>query len=116
MSKEEKIQKILDSWEGSNRLKTDSWNNVRAVLAYHGFSYEKKSHWVCRHPALLSIAKDGRFKDLLHQAGLGPLGEFSVAVTHGKDKNTGMVLRVYLNNILKAIELVEILLANTEQK
>ena len=49
MSKNERIQKILDSWRGAQRLKEDTWQNVQLVLDYYGFIYERKKEWVCRH-------------------------------------------------------------------
>ena len=108
MGKEERIQKILDSWRDTGRLNRDSWENVKSVLDHYGFSYVKKSHWVCSHPVLSSLAKNPHSKDVLKAAKLDSLGQFSVNVTHGKGKDPGMVIRVYLEFVESAIELVNI--------
>lgn len=42
MGKDERIQKILESWRGSQRLKEDTWANVQLVLVYYGFTCERK--------------------------------------------------------------------------
>ncbi|GHS85531.1 hypothetical protein AGMMS49957_01750 [Synergistales bacterium] len=109
MGKEEKIQKILDSWQGENRLKTDSWDNVRSVLDYYGFTYEKKTDWVCSHPELRALAIRHGSRDILQAAKLNPLGQLTVAVQHGKNTKTGMVLRCYLNYILKSVRLLRLI-------
>ena len=49
MSKESRIKEILDSWKAPRRLKEDTWQNVKLVLDYYGFKYERKSEWVCSH-------------------------------------------------------------------
>jgi uncharacterized Fe-S cluster-containing MiaB family protein len=107
LGKKEKTQKMLEHWQGENQLKVDSWKNVQSVLESYGFSYEKKTHWVCSHPVLSSLAKNPSQKELLKYCNLDVLGQFSVSVTHGKGKDSGMVLHVYLSNIVKAIEFVE---------
>ena len=56
-----------------------------------------------------NLARNPLAKGLLMRVGLGINGEFSVAVGHGQGKKSGMVLRVYLNHILKAIELLELI-------
>ena len=109
MGAEERIQRILNSWRGVQRLKEDSWQNVQFVLNHYGFSYERKTEWVCQHPQFLELAKNPRARELLNRVGLGLRGEFVIAVTHGAGKKADRVLRCYLNNILKAIELLEII-------
>ena len=109
MSKDERIQKILESWCGPQRLKEDTWANVQLVLEHYGFTFEKKSDWVCSHPEFTELTKNSRAKGLLQMTGLSATGNFTVAVTHGTSRKSGMVLRCYLNNILKAIELLEII-------
>jgi hypothetical protein len=42
------------------------------------------------------------------------MGHFSVAVTHGKGKDSGWVIRVYLDIIKDAIKLVEIVSSANE--
>ena len=112
---EERIQRILDSWRGANRLKEDSWQNVQLVLDHYGFSYERKTEWVCSHPQLIDLAKLPEAREILSRVGLGLRGEFVVAVTHGSNKKSGRVIRCYLNNILKAIELLEIIKKGREK-
>ena len=114
MAAGERIQKILDSWQGSQRLREDSWQNVQLVLKHYGFSYERKTEWVCTHPRFFELAKNPRARELLTRVGLGLRGEFVVAVTHGADKKADRVLRCYLNNILKAVELLEIMTRGDE--
>lgn len=114
MSAEERIQKILDTWRGHQRLKEDSWQNVQLVLNHYGFSYERKTEWVCTHPQLFELAKNPRARDLLNRVGLGLRGEFVIAVTHGAGKKTDRVLRCYLNNVLKAVELLEVITKGRE--
>ena len=107
MSQDERIQKIIDSWCGSQRLKEDTWQNVRLVLDYYGFTYEKKSEWVCSHPEFVNLARNPRAKELLRACRLGVRGDFSIAVTHGAKRKAGMVIRCYLNDILRYIDLLE---------
>ena len=109
MGKDERIQKILDSWRGSQRLKEDTWQNVELVLNYYGFTYEKKSDWVCSHSEFVELIKNPRAKELLQMVGLSASGNFTIAVTHGTGRKSGMVIRCYLNNILKAVELLEVI-------
>ena len=109
MGKDEKIQKIMDSWRGSQKLKEDTWQNVQLVLNYYGFEYERKKEWVCRHEKFSELAKNPRAKDLLKNVGLGVLGEFSIAVTHGTNRKSGMVIQRYLKMILNAIDFLEFL-------
>jgi hypothetical protein len=112
----EKAREILNNWQGARHLKMDSWENVKYVLDSYGFIYEKKSHWVCTHPVLSSLAKLPRSKDLLTSAKLGVSGEFSVAVTHGKGKDSGKVFHVYLKIIANAIQLVGIVSSSDGQR
>ena len=107
MGKDERIQKILDSWRGAQRLKEDTWANVQLVLEYYGFTFERKSEWVCTHSEFMELARNPRAKDLLRSYKLGVRGDFSLAVTHGSNTKAGMVKRCYLNDILKYIELLE---------
>ena len=107
MSTYERIQRILASWRGPQRLKEDTWQNVQLVLNYYGFTYEKKSEWVCSHPEFIELAKNPRAKEFLRSYRLGVRGDFSLAVTHGSKRKAGMVIRCYLNDILKYIELLE---------
>lgn len=109
MGKDERIQKILESWRGSQRLKEDTWSNVQLVFDYYGFTYERKSDWVCSHAEFAELAKNPNARELLQMVGLSATGNFTVAVTHGTSRKSGMVLRCYLNNILKAIELLEVI-------
>ena len=109
MSKDEKIQKILESWRRAQRLKEDTWQNVQLVLDYYGFTYERKKEWVCRHEKFTELAKNPRAKDLLKTVGLGALGDFAIAVTHGSNRKSGMVIQRYLKIILNAIEFLEFL-------
>ncbi|MBR0234546.1 MAG: hypothetical protein IJQ99_08570 [Synergistaceae bacterium] len=109
MGKDERIQKILDSWRGSQRLKEDTWQNVLLVLDYYGFKCERKKEWVCRHEDFSELAKDHNAKDLLRRVGLGVSGDFSIAVTHGSNRKAGMVIQRYLKIILNAIEFLEFL-------
>ena len=55
------------------------------------------------------LAKNPHARELLNRVGLGLRGEFVIAVTHGTGKKTDRVLRCYLNNILKAVELLEVM-------
>lgn len=109
MGKEEKIQEILDSWKGEGRLSEDSWANVSSVLDHYGFSCERKTEWVCTHPKLTELARTPSSRELLQYAKLGPSGQFSIAETHGKREKSGRVLRCYLNIILRAIDLLDII-------
>lgn len=109
MGKDERIQKILESWRGSQRLKEDTWQNVQLVLDYYGFTCERKKEWVCRHDEFTKLAQNPRAKAILQNAGLGALGEFAIAVTHGTNRKAGMVIQRYLKIILKAIELLEVI-------
>ena len=116
MSKESRIKEILDSWKAPRRLKEDTWQNVKLVLDYYGFKYERKSEWVCSHDKFLELAQNPLARSLLMSVGLGIRGEFSIAVTHGTNRKAGMVLRCYLNHILKAIELLEIIRGEKRQQ
>ena len=107
MSKNERIQKILDSWRGAQRLKEDTWQNVQLVLGYYGFFYEKKSDWVCSHDEFIKLTENPHSKEFFQLVGLGADGDFSIAVTHGARRKSGMVIRCYLNDILKFIDLLE---------
>ena len=109
MGRDERIQKILDSWRGSQRLKEETWQNVQLVLDYYGFTYERKKEWVCHHEEFTKLAQDPRAKEIIKASGLGALGDFAIAVTHGTNRKAGMVIQRYLKNILKAIELLEII-------
>ena len=109
LGKDEKIQKIINSWQGSQRLKEDSWQNVQLVLNYYVFEYEHKKEWVCSHEKFLELAKNPRAKDLLKNVGLGALGDFSISVTHGTNRKSGMVIQRYLKIILNAIDFLEFL-------
>ena len=109
MGKDERIQKIIDSWQGSNRLKEDTLQNVLLVLEHYGFTCERKKEWVCRHEKFSEIAKNPRAKDLLKRVSLGALGDFSIAVTHGSNRKSGMVIQRYLKIILNVIEFLEFL-------
>ena len=109
MSQDDKIREIVESWKAPRRLKEDTWANVQLVLDYYGFTYERKKEWVCRHDEFTKLAHNPLAKGLLMRVGLGINGEFSVAVGHGQGKKSGMVLRVYLNHILQAIELLELI-------
>ena len=115
MSKEEKLNEIIESWKEPRRLREDTWHNVQLVLDYYGFTYERKKEWVCKHDEFIKLAQNPRAKELLMMVGLGLNGEFSIAVTHGQNRKSGMVIRVYLNHILKAIELLEIIRGEKEQ-
>ena len=115
MSQDERIQKVLDSWRGSQRLKEDTWQNVQRVLDYYGFTYERKKEWVCRHDDLTELAKNPRAKGIIQSAGLGCLGDFAIAVTHGTNRKAGMVIQRYLKIILKAIDLLEIIRRGREK-
>ena len=107
MGKDERVQKIIDSWSGSNRLKEDTLQNVLLVLEHYGFSCEKKGEWVCSHSEFMKLAKNPMAKEFLRSKKLGVRGDFSFAVTHGAKKKAGMVIRCYLNDILRYIELLE---------
>ena len=109
MSKDERIQKIIDSWRGSQRLKEDTWQNVQLVLDYYGFTYERKKELVCQHEKFSELANNPRAKELLSHLGLGTYGDFSLAITHGSKRKSGMVLRCYLNDILRYINFLEFL-------
>ena len=115
MGKKERIQKILDSWRGSQRVKEDTWHNVQLVLKYYGFTIERKSEWVCSHPEFTELARNPKAKDILRSYKLGVRGDFSLAVTHGSKAKSGMVKRFYLNDILKYIELLEFIRGRKEQ-
>ena len=107
MGKDERIQKILESWRRSQCLKEDTWANVQLVFDYYGFTFERKSEWVCAHSEFMELARNPRAKDLLRSYKLGVRGDFSLAVTHGSNTKAGMVKRYYLNDILKYIDLLE---------
>lgn len=109
MGKDERIQKILDSWRGPQRLKEDTWANVQLVLDYYGFTCERKKEWVCHHEEFSNLAQNPQAKEILQKAGLGALGEFSIAITHGTSRKAGMVIQRYLRILLKAIELLEVI-------
>ena len=109
LGKDEKIQKIINSWQGSQRLKEDTWQNVQLVLDYYGFTYERKKEWVCHHEKFSELAKNPLAKDLLNRVGLGTHGEFSLAVTHGSKKKSGMVLHYYPSDILRYIDFLKFL-------
>ena len=106
MGKEASIREVLESWE---TLSEDTLQNVQAVLDYYGFSYERKRELVCRHEDFAKLARNPNAKELLRHAGLGINGEFSIATTHGKNRKSGMVLRVYLKHIIKAVKLLELI-------
>ncbi len=112
MSKEKKVQQILESWKGSGRLNADSWENVQQVLDFYGFIYQMKKHWVCQHPSFIKLAKSpdaaarAMFEAEAKFAGLSNDMEFSIAVRHGKDAKTD-VQRPYLDILLKAVSLLE---------
>ncbi len=61
------------------------------------------------HPEFAELAKNPRSKEFLRTYKLGMRGEFSLAVIHGANRKSGMVIRCYLNDILKYIELLEFL-------
>ena len=111
-----KAMSVLESWKAPRRLKEDTWQNVQRVLDFYGFTYERKREWVCRHEEFTKLAQNPRAKDLLMHVGLGINGEFSIAVTHGTKRKAGMVLRCYLKHILKAIDLLETIRREKEQK
>lgn len=115
MGKEDKARDILNSWRAPRRLKEDSWQNVQIVLDHYGFTYERKKEWVCRHDEFAKLAQNPLARGLLMRVGLGINGEFSIAVTHGANRKAGMVLRCYLNNILKAIDFLELIRRGKEQ-
>lgn len=106
MGKEEAVRDVLESWE---KLSEDTLQNVQAVLDYYGFTYERKRELVCRHEDFTELAKKPNAKELLRRVGLGINGEFSIATTHGRNRKSGMVLRVYLKHIIKAITLLELI-------
>jgi len=83
--------------------------NVTLVLDYYGFTYERKKEWVCNHEKFSELAQNPRSKDLLKSVGLGPKGDFSLAVTHGSHKKSGMISRYYLNDILRYIDFLKFL-------
>ena len=116
MGKDERIQKIIDSWRGSDRLKEDTLQNVLLVLEHYGFSCEKNGEWVCSHPEFMKLAQNPRTKEFLRNKKLGVRGDFSFAVTHGAKKKSGMVIRCYLNDILRYIELLEDIRRSRERK
>ncbi|MBQ7544879.1 MAG: hypothetical protein IJT02_08050 [Synergistaceae bacterium] len=115
MSKEDKIRAIVESWKAPRRLKEDTWQNVQLVLTHYGFTFERKSEWVCTHSEFMELARNPRAKDLLRNYKLGVRGDFSLAVTHGANTKAGMVKRCYLNDILKYIELLEFIRGRKEQ-
>ena len=80
MGKDERIQKIIESWRGPQRLQEDTWQNVTLVLDYYGFTYERKKEWVCNHEKFSKLAENPRSKDLLKSVGLGSMGDFAVAI------------------------------------
>ena len=109
MSRDERIQKILDSWHPPRRLKEDTWQNVQLVLDYYGFTCIRKREWVCSHELFAKLAKKPNAGKLLKSANIGPLGDFAIAVTHGSNRKSGMVVKRYLDLILGAIEFLEFL-------
>ncbi len=109
MGKDERIQKIIESWRGPQRLQEDTWQNVTLVLDYYGFTYERKKEWVCNHEKFSKLAQNPRSKDLLKSVGLGPKGDFAVAITHSENRKSGIVIQRYLKNILKAIDFLKFL-------
>ena len=115
MGKDEKIREIVGSWKAPRRLKEDTWSNVQLVLDYYGFTYEKKSEWVCSHEEFMELARNPRAKGLLRNYKLGVRGDFSLSVTHGSKTKAEMVKRCYLNDILKYIELLEFIRGRKEQ-
>ena len=108
MGKDERIKKILASWRGPQRLKEDTWQNVQLVLDYYGFRYEKKADWVCFHDEFTKLARNPDAKEILQRAGLSVSVNFTIAVSHGAQRKSGVVIRCYLNHVLKAVELLEI--------
>jgi len=109
LGKEERILKIIESWQGSQRLKEDTWQNVQLVLDFYGFTYERKKEWVCHHEKFSEFAKNPKSKDVLSIVGLDAHGDFSLAVTHGSKRKSGMVLRYYLNDVLRYIDFLKFL-------
>ena len=79
------------------------------------FPIERKNEWVCTHPELVELAGNPLAKEILRRVGLGLRGDFVVAVTHGANKKAGRVIRCYLNNILKAIELLKVIRKGRER-
>lgn len=112
MSKEKKVQQILESWKGPGRLNADSWENVKRVLDFYGFQYRQKKHCICQHPDFIMLAKSpdadvrARFVAEAKLALLSNNMEFSIAVRHGKDAKAD-VLRPYLDILQKAVSLLE---------
>jgi len=112
LSKEKKVQQILESWKGSGRLNADSWENVKQVLDFYGFVYQMKKHWVCQQPNFIKLAKStdvatrAMFEAEAKLAGLSNNMEFSIAVRHGKDSKND-VQRPYLDILLKAVSLLK---------
>lgn len=106
MGKDERIQRIVESWQGPNRIQEDTWENVKLVLDHYGFTYERKKEWVCTHEEFVRLARNPRAKDLLRSVKLGTKGEFEFAITHGARRKAGMILRCYLNDILRYIDLL----------
>ena len=79
------------------------------MLGYYGFTYKQKKEWVCRHYEFIKLARNQLAKGLLMSVGLGISGKFYAAAEHGQDGISGIVLHVYLNHILKDIELLELI-------
>ena len=115
MSKNDKIEAIIASWEAPRRLQEDTWSNMQLVLDYYGFNYEKKSEWICSHDEFIKLAKNPSAKELLHSCKLGVRGDFSISVTHGSKTKAGIVKRCYLNDILKYIKLLELILRGRKE-
>ena len=55
------------------------------------------------------IAKNPLSKDLFKHVGLGTHGEFAIAITHGANRKSGIVIQRYLKIILRAINFLEFL-------
>ena len=68
-----------------------------------------KKEWVCNHEKFSELAENPRSKELFSTLGLGAKGDFSLAVTHGSHKKSGMVSRYYLNDILRYIDFLKFL-------
>ena len=64
----------------------------------------KKSDWICSHAEFVNLAHNTYAKAILQSTGISISGTFTIAVTHGSQRKSGVVIRCYLNNILKAIE------------